>query len=161
MIKYNNLIALLISLGLFLMSNYFLKMNEKDTFISELFAWLGYIFFFFGFFLLRDKHRREVLLLNQEKLKGNLITERCQSCAIKFRGFTNEHGTESDGITKNNLFCSDCYDKGEYTNPNLTKNEVITNFKKSIKNEIWKYQTIFIPVKSIVDSLERWINRYS
>ncbi len=56
--------------------------------------------------------------------------KRCQSCGMPLSDTFNNYGTNADG-SKNPLFCTFCFQKGNFTNPNQTLEEMI---QSSIKN---------------------------
>lgn len=76
----------------------------------------------------------------------------CQSCGKNFSSIR-KHGKEENG-EQNKAFCIECYDLGNFTNPNLTKEEfdlqsknIISNCKNTLKRKILKVR---------FNSLERW-----
>ncbi|GAK31497.1 hypothetical protein WOSG25_100630 [Weissella oryzae SG25] len=53
----------------------------------------------------------------------------CQSCAMPLS--TTNQGTDADG-TLSTVYCNLCYQKGAFTNPNITFNEMVALGKKGI-----------------------------
>lgn len=47
----------------------------------------------------------------------------CQSCGMPFKNDPKGGGTNADG-TKNNMYCSYCFENGEFTQPNITVDEM-------------------------------------
>ncbi|MAE87215.1 MAG: hypothetical protein CMB80_31065 [Flammeovirgaceae bacterium] len=80
----------------------------------------------------------------------------CESCGKRFSAMCT-HGTNSDG-SKNDFFCKNCFDNGEFVNPNLTESDVVQEVKKQISKR--RFLTRFFTVARI-KNLERWKgNRY-
>lgn len=78
----------------------------------------------------------------------------CQSCGMPMKRDQKGGGTEKDG-TKSERFCSHCYEKGEFTRPNITVTEMQTIVEEKIRefgmpNFLTKLFTRNIP------KLERW-----
>lgn len=85
-----------------------------------------------------------------KKIKDRIYTY-CQSCGKLFSASRN-YGTEKDG-SDSNCYCFECYQKGEFTNSELTKEEFIKNFKEENKqmNIIEKWALI-----KKLKNLDRW-----
>lgn len=47
------------------------------------------------------------------------IYKNCQSCGMPLKKDEKTAGTEADG-TKSNMYCSHCYENGEFTMPDIT-----------------------------------------
>lgn len=115
----------------------------------------GMIFFFAG----------GIGLANQEFDEGQLKYiaangqrkhyERCQSCGKKFSAMVT-CGTNADG-SYNSAFCHTCFDKEEFTEPDLTKEELWRRIQAGTKS------TKRLPVrKRTIYRLDRWkSNPYS
>ncbi|MDO6602794.1 zinc ribbon domain-containing protein [Arenibacter palladensis] len=92
--------------------------------------------------------------INREK---NIIKQKeklysfCQSCGLEFNSML-KYGTNKNK-SDNYAFCKDCFRKGKFTNPNLTKEEFITNSLNIKKNKNWLSKKI---LKSRLSRLERW-----
>lgn len=71
--------------------------------------------------------------LGNIELYKSKIYQKCQSCAKVFSPKL-LHGKNKDG-TINIGFCEECYQDGNYTNPELTADEVIAEIKKLNPNE--------------------------
>ena len=71
--------------------------------------------------------------VNDEAMEGTPGYKRCQSCGMPFSKDPKGSGTNVDG-TKNNMYCSYCFENGEFTQPDITLKEmealVIENLKK-------------------------------
>jgi len=56
----------------------------------------------------------------------------CQSCGMPMNKDPNNGGTNSDG-TKNLIYCSYCYENGDFTQPDITVNEMKELVKGKMK----------------------------
>jgi len=56
----------------------------------------------------------------------------CQSCGMPMKKDPKSGGTNSDG-TKNVMYCSYCYEKGNYTQPDITAEEMQIFVKNKMK----------------------------
>ena len=56
----------------------------------------------------------------------------CQSCGMPMKKDPKNGGTNSDG-TKNLMYCSYCYEKRNYTQPDITVDEMKTLAKDKMK----------------------------
>ncbi len=56
----------------------------------------------------------------------------CQSCGMPMKKDPNGGGTESDG-SKNGMYCSYCYEKGAFTQPDITLDEMRIFVKNQLK----------------------------
>lgn len=56
----------------------------------------------------------------------------CQSCGMPISKDENGGGTEKNG-DKTLLYCSHCYQNGEFTEPNLTVDEMVSKVKGKLK----------------------------
>lgn len=79
----------------------------------------------------------------------------CQSCGMPLREDKNGGGTEKDGSTSR-VYCSSCYENGEFRKPQLTLQEMQIIVDEVLKNEM-KWWKIFrwLAVRQI-PKLERW-----
>ncbi len=79
------------------------------------------------------------------------IKKYCQSCGKFFDSMIN-YGTHKDK-SLNEHFCSKCYKKGQFTNQELTKEQVFSTILAELKNKniITKYF-----VKKHLNKLDRW-----
>ncbi len=83
----------------------------------------------------------------------------CQSCGMPLKkGQGDFRGTEANG-TRSEKYCTHCYLQGKYTNPNITKEEMIAitfnELEKSDAGKIKKWLLKKLYPKQL-DSLERW-----
>jgi len=81
----------------------------------------------------------------------------CQSCMLPHKNELYKKGTEVDG-TENDLYCSYCYDKGYFTNPEIkTANEMQGFVKKILKERGYGFiKRWFFTVG--IPKLKRWAN---
>ena len=56
----------------------------------------------------------------------------CNSCGKPM--VEKEFGTNIDG-SKNHDYCNECYQNGEFTEPNITLEEMITKMLKNVKKK--------------------------
>jgi len=56
----------------------------------------------------------------------------CQSCGMPLKRDTQGGGTNADG-SKSVMFCSHCYQKGQFTQPNMTMEEMKALVKGKLK----------------------------
>jgi hypothetical protein len=79
----------------------------------------------------------------------------CQSCTVSLKTQSNK-GTETDG-TLNDDYCRDCYEDGEFSEPEITLKEMIeqsiSSTSKSL-NLTMKEAKIYL--ESILPTLKRW-----
>lgn len=78
----------------------------------------------------------------------------CQSCGMPLSKDDNGGGTEKDG-TRSIMYCSHCYENGEFTLPDLT----IDQMKQRVKEKIVEFgMPAFIAgfFTRSIPKLERW-----
>lgn len=80
----------------------------------------------------------------------------CQSCGMPMQK-DEDFGTEADG-SESEKYCACCYQNGQFTNPDITMDEMIELAAKgwaesdpSMTHE-WAYEE----TKKIIPNLERW-----
>jgi hypothetical protein len=56
----------------------------------------------------------------------------CQSCGMPLKKDEKGGGTNADG-TKSNMYCSHCYEKGEFTLPDITVGQMKERVKAKLK----------------------------
>jgi arginine decarboxylase-like protein len=79
----------------------------------------------------------------------------CQSCGMPMKMDKNGGGTEKDG-SKSKMYCSSCYENGEFKNPNITLEEMKKLVDNILKNEMkWLKPLRWFAVRQI-PKLERW-----
>jgi len=61
------------------------------------------------------------------------VNKVCQSCGMPLKSDPQGGGTESNG-SKSNLYCSYCYQRGKFTQPNLTVEEMQSFIKGKMKS---------------------------
>ncbi len=79
----------------------------------------------------------------------------CQSCGMPLREDKNGGGTEEDG-SLSKMYCSSCYENGEFKRPQISLEEMQKIVDDVLKNEM-KWWKIFrwLAVRQI-QKLERW-----
>ena len=78
----------------------------------------------------------------------------CQSCGMPMKSDPEKGGTNSDG-SKNEMYCSYCYQNGSFTQPDITVDEMFEFVKGKLKEmKIPGFATGFM-AKGIY-KLERW-----
>ena len=60
------------------------------------------------------------------------VYKNCQSCGMPMKRDTRGGGTHADG-TKSLMYCSHCYQNGQFTQPNLTVDEMKLLVKAKLK----------------------------
>ena len=58
--------------------------------------------------------------------------KRCQSCGMPLNKDPKRGGTNSDG-TKNNMYCSYCFENGKFLQPDITLEEMEALVKENLK----------------------------
>lgn len=115
---------------------------------GEVIALIGYILWYVKIQRPTDNE------LTQKILKEGEWYSRCQSC-LKTFFYINERGLESDGTTISKLFCSDCYQRGSFTEPSLTAEEASERLRIKLSDLKYKKQRIDKDVKNLAKVL-RW-----
>jgi hypothetical protein len=79
----------------------------------------------------------------------------CQSCSFTIETLK-DRGTESDG-TYSDDYCRDCFDSGEFTEPEITIKEMIeSNFSTTAKNRGINLEEAKSYLESLLPTLKRW-----
>ncbi len=81
----------------------------------------------------------------------------CQSCGMPLKRDPEKGGTNADG-TKSSMYCSYCYQKGAFTQPNFTVDQMKVFCKCKMKEEGFPgfLASLFV---SGLPRLERWKNK--
>lgn len=116
---------------------------------------LGYILFAIGIGLWVID-----ILINFDQKNSNVTKQNeklytfCQSCGKEFDSIIN-YSKNKDG-TSNFAFCKNCYKKGKFKNPNITKEDIIESSIEDLKAK--KKCNIFTKtlIKNRIESLDRW-----
>jgi len=80
--------------------------------------------------------------------------KRCQSCGMPLNKDPKEGGTNSDG-TKNKMYCSYCFENGEFTQPDITLEEMENLVREKMK-EMGMPGFIAKLLTRGTEKLERW-----
>lgn len=78
----------------------------------------------------------------------------CQSCGMPLKRDEKGGGTNADG-TKSMMYCSHCYDKGKFTLPDITVEEMKDLVKRKLKEQGFPGFLTGFFAKGI-PKLERW-----
>lgn len=120
--------------------------------ISNSIFFIGLLLFLpglFGMMWIQVVQDRLLKLQLNEKSKAYNY---CQSCGKKYSSMR-QPGKKSDGSTEY-AFCKDCFDNGDFTEPNLTFKEFIERTKKENNSVKTWYGKLIL--KSRFNTLERW-----
>ena len=129
--------------------------QEQDNIHSIRFAMyilisIGFIFVLLGYYgiLYQQNIQDEILLAQQNDLQR--IQTRCQSCG-KFFSSIIKFGKELDG-TNSPYFCSSCYINGQFTEPDISFEEIKNKaLEQTIRNKRERKKII-----QSLQSLDRW-----
>jgi hypothetical protein len=81
----------------------------------------------------------------------------CQSCGMPFNRDPEKGGTNSDG-TKNNKYCSFCYQSGQFTSPEINTPQKMQTFCIQKMKEQGMPKFIAWIFTRGIPKLERWKN---
>jgi len=82
-------------------------------------------------------------------------TIHCQSCSRLIKE-ESDFGTDSDG-KRSSDFCSCCYQNGVFTEPNLTRDEMVARVVGIvIENKIMAREVAQKRIPDIIKNLKRW-----
>ena len=109
---------------------------------------IGIILFSLGIlmWMIDETKVSQILLKQNEKLYPW-----CQSCGKKFSSII-KYGTNKDS-SNNYAFCKNCYAKGKFSNPNITKDEFLEHAKNEVSSKSWWSKIILM---DRFNTLERW-----
>ena len=135
------------------------KFNENTySQLFEVYPFVSVISFaisLVGFILWYKKIQRfQDIILQKEYHEQVSKIHICQSCGIKLDDVPQYGGTELDG-NLSSKYCTQCYQNGQFTEPNLTINEMQEKVKKQLKKLKVPFikRTIHI---SQLSELQRW-----
>ena len=77
----------------------------------------------------------------------------CQSCAMPMAK-PDDFGTEADG-SPSQEYCTYCYQKGEFVQPDMTKEEMIEFVAKKM-SEMGMDDEMVVKTKQFIPQLKRW-----
>ena len=107
--------------------NYRLKTKSENCVTI---SFIGFIIFLVGMLAWLSDEAQEDKKKSLSKIEDKTYSK-CQSCGIKFSS-VRKYGTNNDG-TNSNAFCEDCFQNGEFTEPELTLKQVKENAKQYTK----------------------------
>jgi hypothetical protein len=84
------------------------------------------------------------------------VYKNCQSCAMPLKRDEKGGGTNADG-SKSALFCSNCYENGKFTMPEITMNEMKERVKGKLREFGFPGFLAGVFTRNI-PKLERWKN---
>lgn len=126
-------------------------LDSKREFYGT-FLEIGLFFFIVGIVAWTlDNSKPIVRILKQ----NDKIYKYCQSCGFKFTSIR-PYGTEKNKA-QNLAFCINCYKKGKFKEPELTKEEFINRKKEEIKDKGYFSRKILM---ARFHTLERWNEDY-
>ena len=83
--------------------------------------------------LIKVARLHTTLIFNRTTMETEIKKfKRCQSCGMPFSKDPKEGGTNSDG-TKNNIYCSYCFENGEFTQPDISLEEMENLVKENLQ----------------------------
>jgi hypothetical protein len=97
------------------------------------------------------------LIFNFTKHLMEKTYKTCQSCSMPLNKDPKGGSTNADG-SKNSMYCSYCYDKGAFLQPNITVTEMQTFVKGKLKEMGFPGFLAGFFIKGI-PKLERWKNK--
>lgn len=87
--------------------------------------------------------------MNEQKYKDT-----CQSCGMPMEKIA-EYGTNLDG-SQNYTYCTHCYQKGEFTQPNISLEEMIKGCIGIMAKYGMDKEEAKTKVETLLPTLERW-----
>ncbi|MDD5342728.1 MAG: zinc ribbon domain-containing protein [Patescibacteria group bacterium] len=78
----------------------------------------------------------------------------CQSCSLPLVK-EEDFGTNSDG-GKNEEYCNFCFQKGQFTEPNMTKDEMVKRVAEMMPKKEGSEEQVRFAVDSRIRNLRRW-----
>ncbi len=81
----------------------------------------------------------------------------CQSCGMPFKNDPKGGSKNADG-SKNNMYCSYCYEDGKFTQPNITAPQMQEFVKGKLKELGWFHGLMAGFFTKGIPNLERWKN---
>lgn len=79
---------------------------------------------------------------------------RCQSCGMPLARDEKGGGTEADG-NKSTEYCSHCYQKGAFTDPQMTAERMVENVKARLQ-QLKLPPSVVTNLTSAIPTLRRW-----
>jgi hypothetical protein len=81
----------------------------------------------------------------------------CQSCGMPMRRDEKGGGTNADG-SKSPMYCSHCYEGGQYTLPNISADEMLQRVKSKLRESGFPSLAAWLFTRNI-PKLARWSRR--
>ncbi len=79
----------------------------------------------------------------------------CQSCGMPLSKDKGRGGTEKDGI-KSSEYCSNCYGNGQFTEPDITAEQMQTKVKQMMKSDMHMPSFMANYFVKEIPGLRRW-----
>ena len=79
---------------------------------------------------------------------------RCQSCGMPLARDDKGGGTEADG-SKSTEFCSNCYQKGTFTDPGMTADQMVARVKGRLE-QLKLPPNVVANLTGEIPALKRW-----
>jgi len=128
-------------------------LDGMDNLFSEIIV-MGIILSFLGFISWSNFEDFEKKIIKRQNIHLPTFSNRCQSCGKHFNSVV-KYGTEKKNEEKNYNFCLSCYKNGEFTNKDLTfdemKTKCVDELRAKHKNKV--YIKLYI---LILRTLDRW-----
>ncbi len=83
------------------------------------------------------------------------MNKNCQSCGMPLKSDPNHGGTNADG-SKSDKYCSYCFQKGEFTKPDMTVEEMQEFVKGKMKEMGFFMGFLAGSFSKQIPKLERW-----
>jgi len=131
--------------------------NEEYSFLYKVLLYGGEIFMIIGFFAWYDRIQKPLNIFRINKLlKEDRWYERCQSCYRSLRTHDYRGTDSSNDICKH--YCKDCFDKGEFTEPELEFKEAKQRLLDKLNELGYNSVTKTIYLRQF-NKLLRWVDR--
>lgn len=85
----------------------------------------------------------------------NKINKFCQSCSMPLKQDPKKGGTEEDG-SRSEIYCSYCYQNGDFTNPQIDTPKKMQAFCVKKMNEQGMPKFVAWLITRYIPNLERW-----
>lgn len=133
--------------------------DEKIFEIIDVLIPIGIILSFFGFVLWYDKSQKFQDEILKEQFLQIQRQKNCQSCGINLSSDI-EYSNNSEEEKKRINYCSNCYSNEQFTERDLTYDEMVIKIKNRLKElGANKIQIIFYLTK--IKHLDRWRKKFT
>lgn len=125
--------------------------NASMLTLSLILLALGVIYFSYGLRVLEKREANNNQLILRQNAGMPLVHERCQSCGKKFSSMVS-YGTNLDQ-TINYSFCKECYNEGDFIEPNISLNEMRIKVERDLLDLSRRRKK---RITKSLEYLERW-----